>query len=253
MADGIKHVFVTGPTGFVGFRVVRALLDEGASVTALVRPGSEEKLGPLQVRVNVVTGDVWNPASLKGRARGHQVAIHLIGGMHPDPKRGVTFRTLNYDSARNVMQMAVSDGVPHFMLLSAARNLPGVQSAYIDNKRDAEQYLQTTGLAWTILRPPPMYAPGVPRHPAYMAISLLRWIPVLNLFMSGFTPLSADVVARAIARLALNADTLTNRIITPNRLRSLGRAPGTRQATVADAADPTSESALDEAPFGWLP
>lgn len=248
-----KRVLVTGPTGFLGLRVVRALIEEGAEVSALVRPGNEDKLGPLQVRVNTIPADVWNPASLKGRGRGHDVVIHLIGGARPDPRRGVTFRTLNYESARNVMQMAVGDGVSHFVLLSAAAGLPGVQSAYLENKRDAEQYLESTGLGWTILRAPPLYAPGIRRNPLYRGLSLLRQIPPFNLILGNLAPMSSETAARAIARLALDADSLHNRLITPGKLRALGRMPTGRIQTIAAASDPQSRDGLDEAPFGWLP
>jgi len=246
------RVFVTGPTGFLGVRVVRALLDQGLEVTALIRPDTEDKLGPLRYRVNLVRGDAWNPASLKGRAHGHQTVVHLMGGTRPDPKRGVTFRTLNYDSARNVMQMAVSDGVAHFVLLSAASGLPGVQAGYIDNKRDAESYLQTTGLAWTILRAPPLYVPGTRRNPSYAALSLLRFIPPFSFFFGHMTPIAADVAARAIARLALTAEPLQYRLITPAKIRQLGRAPIRPLHEPPRTAYPDSDDALDEAPFGWL-
>ncbi len=248
-----RRVFVTGATGFLGYRVVRALLDEEAEVTALVRPGSEDKLGVLRNRVAVVAGDVWNPASLKGRGRGHQVVIHLVGGARPDPKRGITFRYLNYDSARNVAQMAVGDGIPHFILLSAAGALPGVQGGYLENKRDAEEYLRKTGLAWTILRAPPMYAPGQRRNPVYVLIAALRWFPPLNFILSSLAPMSAEVAARGIARLAMDADTLHNRLISPGRLRAIGRAAGQKTVFIAAPAQPDSPDALDEAPFGWLP
>src|SRR5574337_356035 len=93
-----RRVFVTGGTGFLGYRVVRALLEQEAEVTVLIRPEGEEKLGALQGRVHRVHGDVWNPASLRGRARGHAVVVHLVGGAKPDPARGLTFRHLNFVS-----------------------------------------------------------------------------------------------------------------------------------------------------------
>ncbi len=46
--------------------------------------------------------------------------IHLVGSMRAQPERGLTYHQLNLVSARNVISMAVSDGVPYFVLLSAA-------------------------------------------------------------------------------------------------------------------------------------
>jgi nucleoside-diphosphate-sugar epimerase len=95
---------------------------------------------------------VWNPASLRGRARSHHAVVHLIGGTRPDPARGLTFRHLNFVSARNVAEIAVRDAVPHFVLLSASAAPLGVSGEYIDSKREAEDYLKKTGLTWTIIR-----------------------------------------------------------------------------------------------------
>ncbi len=248
-----RRVFVTGGTGFLGYRVVRSLLEEDAEVTALVRPGAEEKLGVLRGRVNWVQGDVWNPGSLKGRARGHNVVIHLIGGLKPDPKRGLTFRHLNFVSARNVAQMAVGDGVPHLILLSTISALPGLHSGYIDSKREAEDYLRKTGLNWTIVRAPPMFAPGQRRNPSYLLLSILRWLPPFSFAVGGIAPISVDIVARGIARLALNADTTHNRLIRAPQLRSVGRAAAKQTLIPSAAVADHEEDALDEAPFGWLP
>ncbi len=248
-----KRVFVTGGTGFLGYRVVRALLEENAAVTVLVRPGAEDKLGALRGHVQWVQGDVWNPASLKGRARGHQVVVHLVGGIKPEPKRGLTFRHLNFVSARNVAQMAVSDGVPHLMLLSATVKPPGVQSGYIDSKREAEDYLRKTGLTWTIVRAPPLYVPGQRRNATYVLLSALRLIPLVGLLANPLAPLSVEIVARGIARLALSADSTHDRLITPGRLRALGWIAAPRRAIPSTAAAADEDESFDEPPFGWQP
>ncbi|RMF52981.1 MAG: NAD-dependent epimerase/dehydratase family protein [Chloroflexota bacterium] len=252
----LSRIFVTGGTGFLGFRVVRALLDEGAQVTVLVRPDQEEKLGVLRASVQVVHGDVWNPASLRGRGRGHGVVIHLVGGMKPNAARGLTFRHLNFVSARNAAQMAANDGVPHYLLLSAAA-APGVPSGYLEAKREAERYVQKCGLAWTIIHAPPLYAPGEPRSPLGLLLSFLGVLPTIGWALSNMRPLSAELAARAIAQLALSADSFKNRLIAPAQLRRLGFAAERRlrQRHLQSAAPSSDHEALedDEPPFGWLP
>jgi dihydroflavonol-4-reductase len=86
----VERVLVTGATGFVGFRVVAALLEIGIQVTVLVRPEQEDKLASLAQRVRVINGDIWNRGSLKGLARGQQTVVHLVGSTHADPSRGLT-------------------------------------------------------------------------------------------------------------------------------------------------------------------
>jgi uncharacterized protein YbjT (DUF2867 family) len=250
-----KRVFVTGGTGFLGYRVVRALLEQDAEVTAVVKPGADEKLGTLRGQVEWVEGDVWNPASLRGRARGHQVAVHLVGGVKPDPVRGLTFRHLNYVSTRNVAQIAVSDGVPHFVLLSASVAPLGISGGYIESKRDAEEYLRTTGLTWTIVRAPALYAPGERRNPIYLFLSILGALPLLNLMLAAYRPLAVNTAARGIASLALSGDSIHDRLIRPRELRRIGRAQERRLIPPVSARAPIvqTDDVIDEPPFGWLP
>lgn len=248
------HIFVAGGTGFLGYRVVRALLDAGADVTVMTRPDTEDRLGVLRSQVRLVTGDVWNPASLRGRARGHAAVIHLIGGVKPDPQRGLTFRHLNFVSARNITQMAINDGVPHFVFLSAAANPIGLSREYIESKREAERYLSKSGLAWTIIRTPPLFIPGTGRNPFYRLLSLWGFVPLLGRMFQGYAPLSADTAARAIASLALTGDAVHNRTLSARQFRREGRGAERRLIPAARVIEvDTGDGSEAEPPFGWLP
>lgn len=90
MAGKDRHILVTGGGTFLGDNIAAALLAEGAQVTLLVRPGAEDKLGPLAQRVRWIVADVWNPASLRGRARGHASVIHTVGSMVADRHKVLT-------------------------------------------------------------------------------------------------------------------------------------------------------------------
>jgi uncharacterized protein YbjT (DUF2867 family) len=159
-------------------------------------------------------------------------------------------------SARNMAQMAVGDGVPHFVLLSASAAPLGISGGYIESKREAEKYVQSTGLTWTIVRAPALYEPGERRNPIYRLISLFSYIPLLGLLASPHTPIAVDTAARGIASLAMSGDSLVNRMIGPRQLRRVGRQQERQSLLHVDgrlidegvAADP-----LDEPPFGWLP
>src|SRR5690606_30677963 len=102
-----RRVLVTGGGTFLGDYIAAALLAEGAEVTLLVRPGAEDKLGPLGQRVRWWSAAVWESSSMKGRARGHTSVIHTVGSMTADPGKGLTYPWLNFVSARNVANMCV--------------------------------------------------------------------------------------------------------------------------------------------------
>ncbi|MCC7206389.1 MAG: NAD(P)H-binding protein, partial [Anaerolineae bacterium] len=164
------------------------------------------------------------------------------------------YRHLNFVSARNVTQMAVNDGVPHLILLSAAARPFGLPREYIESKRDAERHVQKSGLGWTILRASPMYAPGRRRNILYMALSLFRRLPLLGRLVAGYASTDVESVAQGIASLALSSNAFTNRMIGPTQLHRLGRtaARQRRRARVLPAVEPAQVDS-DEPPFGWLP
>lgn len=250
-----NRVFITGGTGFIGLRVVLTLLEAGAEVTMLVQPDQEEKLDALRPHVHLVTGDVWNLPSLRGRSRGHGVVVHLVGSLRAEPARGLTYHQINLVSARNAISMAVSDGVPHFILLSAASKPPGVSAEYLRSKREAEDYLRTSGLRWTIIRAPLVFDREQPGGAFFSALSWIGGLPVLRLLIGRRAPLPVDIVARAIAQAALQPDQVRNRRLYASDLRRLGRAnrPGRPEALSPSLWAKEDGWAEEEVPFGWLP
>ncbi|RFU39933.1 NAD-dependent epimerase/dehydratase family protein [Actinomadura logoneensis] len=78
--SSVPKVFVAGATGLLGGRIVRALLDRGAPVRALVRPGTdEEKRNALTALradgLEVVEGDISDPAERLAEAVGDAAAV----------------------------------------------------------------------------------------------------------------------------------------------------------------------------------
>ncbi len=247
------RILVTGATGFLGFRVVAALLEGGASVTVIVRPDQEEKVAAIANRVRVVEGDIWNRASLKGLARGHHAVVHLVGSVRSDPSRGLTYQQINLVSARHVIGMAVSDGVTHFVLLSAT----GLQlpTEYIRSKRDAEEYLKNSGLDWVIVRMPLLFESSFWNRPLLTTLSTMGALPPLSWFLGRMMPLPVHIAARGIAAAALDVPKYERRILYASELRRLARGQARGPLLVRPAAlvrQPEMDK-LDETPFGWTP
>lgn len=254
------RILVTGGEAFLGVNVASALLAEGAEVTVLVRPGREKALGVLADRVRWYVADVWDPASLRGRARGHAWVIHTVGSMVADPRQGLTYHRLNVVSARNVANMCISDGVSNMLLFSVAA-APWINRQYVRAKREAENYLARVGLNGVIVRAPLVYVRGAQRPLFYrLASALLGHPPLAWLGFGRWAPLPLDVVARGVARMVLRGP--TKRINYASDLRKLNTRDELRGEVsvppqVAQGLQVTSESALpfdsidDSAPFGW--
>ncbi|MFN8529194.1 MAG: NAD(P)H-binding protein [Anaerolineae bacterium] len=259
-----RRVLVTGGGTFLGDSIAAALLAEGAEVTLLVRPGSEDRIGALGQRARWFTADVWHPASLKGRGRGHGLVIHTVGGMVANPREGQTYEWLNVVSARNVANMCVSSGVPHMMLISAAR-APWVSTDYIRAKRDAELYMERVGLRSTVIRAPLVYRRGVRRPLFNRFISFMGGMPPLSwLGLNRVAPMPIDILARGVARIALDprstnstaiyyAPDLRRRNSPQERRHGVNHASEVENQMLSGTPMAAINLIPDDAPFGWTP
>lgn len=251
-----QRVLVTGGGTFLGDSIAAALIAEGIDVTLLVRPGAEDRLGSLVDRARWYTADVWDPASLKGRARGHAHVIHTVGSLSADPAQGLTFHWLNFVSARNVANMCVSSGVPHMVLLSSVR-APWVSRQYIAAKREAEAYIPRVGLRSTVIRAPIAYVRGTRRRPFYWLMSVLGAVPPLSWFWFGrVAPLPVDVLARGVARITLeprqkDAIFYARDLRKRNARREQRSGVSEREVQIQRPQPIYPED--ENAPFGWLP
>lgn len=254
-----QKIFVTGGGTFLGDQIAAALLAEGAEVTLLVRPGAEARIGALAARVRWFVGDVWEPSSLRGRARGHQAVIHTVGSLTAEPARGLTYSTLNFISARNVANMCVNAGVGHMVLMSSAR-APWINADYIRAKREAEVYLDRVGLRRTIIRAPLTYVRGARRNPLFALLSLLGAFPPLSMLgLSGIKPMPIDVLARGVARITLDP-AATQPIYGARDLRRRNtrrelRSGESERLSLNDSssAAPMPIDPEEDIPFGWTP
>lgn len=261
-----RRVLVTGGASYLGYSIAAALVAEGADVTLLIRPGGEDRLGPLAQHVQWWTADVWDTASLRGRARGHHIIIHTIGSMIALPEQGLTYQRMNFVSARNVATMCVSDGVQEMILLSSVRS-PWLNRQYVRSKHDAEQYIGRVGIRGTIVRAPIVYARGQRRVLFFRLMTLMGGLPPISwLGLNRIAPMPIDILARGIARIALEptrnktvyyAPDLRQRNRREERSAPLPAMPISPTPNLDDTQPkrPTRIADIDdeEIPFGWKP
>lgn len=149
-------VFMTGGTGYIGRRLIPALLGRGHRVRALVRAGSEQRLPG---GGEVVVGNVLDRCTFAGRLAHADTLVHLVGTPRPSPAKARQFREVDLVSVAEAVAAAVEAGVPHFVYVSIAQPAP-IMRAYIAARAEGEALIRNAGLSATILRPWYVLGPG---------------------------------------------------------------------------------------------
>ncbi len=113
---------VTGATGFVGSAVLRALLRRSQPVRALVRPTSSRRL--LEgLPVEIVAGDLADPASCRGALRGCDTLFHVAADYRLwVPQPDAMYRT-NVVGTRRLLLEAAEVGVSRIVYTSSVATL----------------------------------------------------------------------------------------------------------------------------------
>ncbi len=187
-------VFVTGATGYIGTRLVQALLERGHAVHALVRPGSEAKLpsGAL-----AVIGDALDAATFAAEIPARATFVHLVGTAHPSPAKAQEFRRVDLASIHAATMAVRERSVRHFIYVSVAHPAP-VMRAYIAVRQEGEALVKLTGIPATILRPWYVLGPGH-RWPCVLVpvYALMRLLPATRATAErlGLVSLAAMVAA----------------------------------------------------------
>lgn len=151
-----KNVLVTGASGYLGRRLVTALLARGHQVSALVRNGRASVLPPA---CRVVIGDALDPQSFQDQMDGADTLVHLVGVAHPGPAKAAAFRRVDLVSLQAAVAAAHHVALPHFVYLSVAQPAP-VMQAYLAARAEGEANLVASGIPATILRPWYVLGPG---------------------------------------------------------------------------------------------
>ena len=153
-------ILVTGATGYVGGRLIPALLDAGYRVRAMGRtPG---KLGcrpwAHHERIELVQGDVLNLASLKKAAPGCRVAYYLVHSMIAQKEK---FVEADRRAARNMVAASKAAALERIIYLGGlAEAKHGSLSRHLKSRIEVAEILQSGPIPTTDLRTPMILGSG---------------------------------------------------------------------------------------------
>jgi uncharacterized protein YbjT (DUF2867 family) len=107
-------ILVTGATGYVGGRLVPALIDGGHDVRCLVRNPKKLSAAPWRDQVEVVVGDLLEPVSLEAALDGVDAACYLVHSMDGS---GSDFVERDRRAAVNFRRTAARSGIRRIVYL----------------------------------------------------------------------------------------------------------------------------------------
>lgn len=138
----MSTVLVTGATGFVGARLVPALVERGHTVKAMTRhPETYDGPG------TAVHGDVHDPGTLAEALEGVDVAVYLVHSLGDDD-----FERMDGDAARGFGLAAAASGVRQIVFLGGLGSEDEELSAHLRSRREVERLLGESGVPVTVLR-----------------------------------------------------------------------------------------------------
>jgi uncharacterized protein YbjT (DUF2867 family) len=146
---------VAGATGQTGQRIVQELVKRGIAVRALVRD-RETAVSVLPPEAELVVGDVLKPDTLKAAIADCTVLLCATGAKPSFDPTGPYM--VDYEGTKNLVNVAKEAGIEHFVLVTSLcvsqffhpLNLFFLILVW---KKRAEEYLQRSGLTYTIVRP----------------------------------------------------------------------------------------------------
>lgn len=147
--------FVAGATGETGRRIVKELVERNIPVRAMVR-NLEKAKEILPAAAELVVGDVLKPESLAA-AIGDSTVLLCATGASPSLDPTGPYK-VDYEGTKNLVDVAKTKGIEHFVMVSSlcvSQFLHPLNLFWLILvwKKQAEEYIEKSGLTYTIVRP----------------------------------------------------------------------------------------------------
>jgi len=145
----MKTAFVTGATGLLGNNLVRALLQRGVKVRALVRSREKALRQFGSLKFDLVEGDMLDIQRFAGALSGNDVLFHTAA-FFSDAYRGVSdwgpVQRVNVEGTTNLFEAGYAAGIRKFVhtssvvVLGVNPNGEPVDESILRSKNDGDEY-----------------------------------------------------------------------------------------------------------------
>jgi len=142
------RVLVTGATGYIGGRLAPRLLEAGYRVRVLARSPDKLRDVPWADDVEIVRGDLTDPASLREACRDVDVLYYLVHSMGGRDE----FVEAERRAAENVAAVARESGVSRLVYLGGLHPVSGQLSPHLSSRAQVGRILLESGVPTLVLQ-----------------------------------------------------------------------------------------------------
>lgn len=205
-----KRILITGPTGFIGKRLLYKLDEKGYQIRCLVRPPETLDLTiPLIHEPEIVYGDLLDQDSLSGALEGMDAAYYLVHSMGGRSIREtLAFEEKDRKAAENFLKAADAAGLSRIIYLGGLGDISDNLSHHLASRQEVGRILQSGNVQTTILRAAVIIGAG---GAAFEIVRyLVERLPVLTCPKWVYTksqPIGIDNVLEYLAGCLETADT----------------------------------------------
>ncbi|GHO82792.1 NAD-dependent epimerase/dehydratase family protein [Dictyobacter formicarum] len=112
-------VLVTGATGFLGKRLVELLVERGDEVRALALPQEDISNMEQKQRIEIVEGDITDPATVARATKGVQRIYHLAARTGPWGAAEEVYRSINVAGLANILHASHTHNIERLIHVSS--------------------------------------------------------------------------------------------------------------------------------------
>ena len=196
-------LLITGAAGFLGKHLLEKLdYSKYQTVYCLDRKREDIVLpDPAPENIEIIKGDLLNPSTYEAFLEKIDTVIHLAavtGKVNP-----IDYFKINAYAVMLLLDRCKKAGVKQFLFISsiAVAFKNKYRYFYALSKEQAEEYVKTSGLRYTIVRPTMLMGKGAP---VFAGLAQLAGLPVIPVFGNGKTliqPLHVRDAAAAICAI----------------------------------------------------
>ena len=192
------RILLTGATGFIGARLLPALLARGHEVVCVTRrAGPPRRDGATSVTVDF--NAALDASSWKAALDGIEVVINTVGIFRES--RQQTFDVLHRRAPCALFEASVAAGVQRIVQLSALGADQGAATGYHLSKKAADDYLLSLPVSAAVVQPSLVYGPEGASAKFFEMLASMPIIPLPGNGGQRIQPVHVDDLVMAICAL----------------------------------------------------